>query len=218
MSLRSRLALAAVLLLALFALDAWWALSGMSDAVDHYALVWLRDPGDARTLIVPGWTLQLAIAITSIGGAAIRVPIAVLGVIGLYVSGRRREAIALFVAVASAAAVLPLIKIGFARARPDLIWQLVHEGKPSFPSGHALGAAVTFPLLGLLSTKKGALWIGLGVALLIGLSRVFLGVHWLSDVLGGWLLAAAWVCATLAILGTRPDEPASSVRGASSTG
>jgi undecaprenyl-diphosphatase len=215
--MRRRLGVAAVLLLALFALDAWWALSGMSDAVDHYALVWLRDPGDARTLIVPGWTLQLAIAITSVGGAAIRVPIAVLGAIGLYLSGRRREAIALVLAVASAAAVLPLIKIGFARTRPDLIWQLVHEGKQSFPSGHALGAAVTFPLLGLFAARKGAVWIGIGVALLIGLSRVFLGVHWLSDVLGGWLLGAAWVCATLAILGERSGVPASSGSAASST-
>lgn len=202
-SRRERLTLAAALLLVLFALDAWWALTGRSDRLDQFALVWLRDPGDARTLIVPGWTLHLAIAITNIGGAAIRAPIAVAGAIWLYVVGRRREAIAFGLAAATAAIALPLIKIGFARTRPDLMWQLVEEGKPSFPSGHALGAAVTFPLLGLFTGKRALMWAGIALALLVGLSRVFLGVHWLSDVIGGWLLGAAWICATLALLARR---------------
>jgi undecaprenyl-diphosphatase len=197
---RGRFALAALLLLGLFALDAWAAVSGASDRIDHFALVWLRDPGDARSLIVPRWTLQFAIAITSIGGAAIRAPFAVAGAIWLYWSGRRREAIAFTLAVASAALALPPIKLLFARARPDAIWQLVTENKASFPSGHALGAAVTFPLLGLFSGRRGAMIVGIALALAIGLSRVFLGVHWLSDVVGGWLLGTAWLCATLAVM------------------
>ncbi|QJU57503.1 phosphatase PAP2 family protein [Sphingomonas sp. AP4-R1] len=194
---------AALLLLGLFALDAWAALSGASDRVDHFALMWLRDPGDARSLIVPRWTLQGAILFTDIGGAAIRAPLAVAGAIGLYVSGRRREAIAFTLAVASAAIALPLLKVLFGRARPDAVWQLVTENKASFPSGHALGAAVTFPLLGLFTGRGWALWAGVALALAIGLSRVFLGVHWLSDVAGGWLLGAAWICATLAVMGGR---------------
>jgi undecaprenyl-diphosphatase len=196
------LALAAALLLALFAVDAWWALSGASDAVDRFALVWLRDPVDVRNLRVPGWTLLAAIGITDVGGARIRAPIAVAGAIWLFASGRRREALAFVAAVATAAIALPLLKTGFGRARPDQIWRLVVEDKPSFPSGHALGAAVTFPLLGRLTGRRLWLAAGIAMALLIGLSRVFLGVHWLSDVLGGWLLGAAWVCATLAFLGS----------------
>jgi undecaprenyl-diphosphatase len=200
LSARRRLALAALLLIGLFALDAWAALSGASDRIDHAALVWLRDPGDARSLIVPHWTLQLAIAFTDVGGAAIRAPLAVAGAIWLYGSGRRREAIAFTLAVASAALALPLLKLVFGRARPDLIWQLVTENKASFPSGHALGAAVTFPLLGLFAGRKALFGAGVALALMIGISRVFLGVHWLSDVVGGWLLGAAWVCATLAMM------------------
>jgi undecaprenyl-diphosphatase len=201
-ALRARvwLALVAFLLLGLFALDAWAALSGASDRIDHFALVWLRDPGDARSLVVPHWTLQLAIAITTFGGAAIRAPFAVAGAIWLYASGRRREAIAFTLAVASAALALPPIKLLFARVRPDLIWQLVTEKKASFPSGHALGAAITFPLLGVFSGRAALVVAGIAVALAIGLSRVFLGVHWLSDVVGGWLLGAAWLCATLAVM------------------
>jgi undecaprenyl-diphosphatase len=183
-----------------FALDAWAALSGASDRIDHLALVWLRDPGDARSLIVPHWTLQLAIAFTDIGGAAIRAPIAVAGALWLYATGRRREALAFTLAVASAALALAPIKLLFARARPDAIWQLVTETKASFPSGHALGAAVTFPLLGLFAGRKALFGVGIALALVIGLSRVFLGVHWLSDVAGGWLLGAAWICATLAVM------------------
>lgn len=200
MSLRNRWLVAAALLLALFALDAWWALIGWSDRVDHFALVWLRDPGDARTLIVPQWTLKLALTITAVGGAAIRAPAAVIGAIILYVAGRRREALAFTMAVASAALALPLIKLAGGRARPDLIWQLVTERKMSFPSGHAFGAAVTFPLMGYLSGRRFLAIAGLILALLIGLSRVFLGVHWLSDVIGGWLLGGAWACAAIAFL------------------
>ncbi|WP_293967634.1 phosphatase PAP2 family protein [Sphingomonas sp.] len=203
LSRRGRLIAAAAFLLLLFALDAWTALGGASARIDRFALVWLRDPGDARSLIVPAWTLRAAIAITEIGGATIRAPIAVAAAVWLYVAGRRREAIAFTLAVASAAIALPFIKILFARARPDAMWQLVAEGKQSFPSGHALGAAVTFPLMGLFLRGRGAMLAGVALALAIGLSRVFLGVHWLSDVAGGWLLGAAWACATLALMGTR---------------
>lgn len=204
---RQRLLLGAALLLVLFTLDAWWALSGASDRVDHFALVWLRDPGDARSLIVPRWTLQAAIAFTNIGGGLIRMPIAVAGAVWLYWSGKRREAIAFVAAVASEAIALPIIKIVFGRARPDLIWHLITQDKQSFPSGHAWGAGVTFPLLGLFAGGRAWMWAGIGLAVLIGLSRVFLGVHWLSDVLGGWLLGAAWVCATLAFLRSSPAKP-----------
>lgn len=202
----------AALLLGLFALDAWAALSGASDRIDHFALVWLRDPVDVRSLIVPHWTLQVAILFTDIGGAAIRAPFAVAGAVWLYLSGRRREALAFTLAVASAAIALPLLKLLFGRVRPDVIWQLVMENKASFPSGHALGAAVTFPLLGLFSGRGWALWAGIALALAIGLSRVFLGVHWLSDVAGGWLLGAAWVCATLAVMGGRLKHSSSRPR------
>lgn len=200
---RSRLTLAAILLLVLFGADAWAAISGISGRIDHLALVWLRDPGDARSLVVPRWTLGLAIDITTIGSGPVRGPLAIAGALWLYRAGRRREAIAFTLAVASAAIALPLLKLLFDRARPDALWQLVSEDKASFPSGHALGAAVTFPLLGLFAGRAMGMGLGIALACVIGLSRVFLGVHWLSDVIGGWLLGAAWACATVALLARR---------------
>lgn len=197
-----RLALAAGLLLILFLLDAGWALGGWSHGFDRFALVWLRDPVDVRNLRVPGWTLHAAIGVTEIGSGAIRAPLAVAGAIWLFVVGRRREALVFTLAVASAAAAMPFVKLAFGRARPDAEWQLVRELKLSFPSGHALGAAVTFPLFGLLAGRW-LVWAGVALALAIGLSRVFLGVHWFSDVLGGWLLGAAWVSAAMAVLARR---------------
>nr|WP_239090149.1 phosphatase PAP2 family protein [Marinomonas ostreistagni] len=92
-------------------------------------------------------------------------------------------------------------KYVFARPRPDIVESLTHVYTSSFPSGHAtmsmvcfLGAALVFASL----TKHQALQrllvaVGLLSALLVGLSRIALGVHWPTDILGGWLLGALWV-------------------------
>ncbi|WP_174275302.1 phosphatase PAP2 family protein, partial [Sphingomonas bacterium] len=114
-------------------------------------------------------------------------------------------------AVASGALALPLLKLMFDRPRPDFLWHLVTEKDWSFPSGHAMGSMILYPLLGAIagSTRGRArsCWLaGLGmlVALTIGASRVVLGVHWISDVIGGWLIGLAWLCAVGAI--ARPQR------------
>ena len=100
------------------------------------------------------------------------------------------------------------LKAAFARARPDLVDHLVEVVSPSFPSGHALmSAAVYLTLAGLLGrrgvdapVRRSLFWLAVALVLLIGISRVYLGVHWPSDVLGGWVLGAlwAWGCVRLA--------------------
>lgn len=203
MSRRAALALVAAILLGLFLLDAGLVTAGRTAAIDHAALLWLRDPLDAAQLRVPRWTLGVAIAITTLGNWYVRLPVAALGALLLALRGRRREAAIVAASVALAALALPLLKDLVARSRPDVAVQLVAASHPSFPSGHAFGATVLYPLLGYVAGRRALIGCGIALAVAIGLSRVFLGVHWLSDVAGGWLLGAAWLFATLALVPAR---------------
>ena len=93
-----------------------------------------------------------------------------------------------------------LLKNVFARPRPDLVDHLVAVHSMSFPSGHAMGAAATFLTLGALLARterkkvvRGYIFAVAGLlTLMVGFSRVFLGVHYPTDVLAGWTLGAAW--------------------------
>jgi membrane-associated phospholipid phosphatase len=93
------------------------------------------------------------------------------------------------------------LKIIFERARPDLVPHLDHASSFAFPSGHATSAAVVYLLFAFtVPTKRRGLWLSIGIVLTIltGISRIMLGVHWSSDVLGGWLLGAGFAFAGLA--------------------
>lgn len=95
------------------------------------------------------------------------------------------------------------LKAVLGRARPELWPHLVDVNSASFPSGHALSAATFFPLLahslaGARPTARAALWAAaLAIALWVGVGRLYLGVHWPSDVLAGWALGAAQVAIAL---------------------
>jgi undecaprenyl-diphosphatase len=88
-----------------------------------------------------------------------------------------------------------LIKLGFARVRPDLIEHLDHQTSFSYPSGHVTSAAVVYLLLAWLAPphwRTSAWALAATMILLNGLSRIMLGVHWASDVAGGTMLGAAF--------------------------
>jgi undecaprenyl-diphosphatase len=125
----------------------------------------------------------------------------VAGMAWLLISGWRLEAVALLVSVVGDQVIVSGLKRVFDRARPDQLLALLPATGPSFPSGHTFAAVAFYGALALLAARfvsiRGLRW-GWGAAtlifvLVVGLSRIYLGAHWPSDVLGSWLLGSAWV-------------------------
>jgi undecaprenyl-diphosphatase len=181
---------------------------GRSFAFDRRILLALRDPINPSAPVGPVWVQETARDLTSLGS------IIVLSILTLAVSGylflARKSAAAwlMIVAVLGGIALNDLLKLVFARPRPDLVYQAVRVFTSSFPSGHAeLSAIAYLTIAALLAQTQSSFKIGfyfIAVAalltILIGVSRVYLGVHYPSDVLGGWCIGAAWALVCWAML------------------
>lgn len=162
----------------------------------------LRAPGDPADPLGPPWVEDMTRDFTSLGGASV-LTLLTTGVVGFLLLQRRRAATVLvLVAVLGGWALSLSLKHGFDRPRPHYVPRAIEGLDPSFPSGHALLAAITYLTLGAMLTKIQhrkrvkiylMAWAVL-LTLIIGVSRVYLGVHWPTDVLAGWSLGAAWAC------------------------
>jgi undecaprenyl-diphosphatase len=138
--------------------------------------------------------------VTALGSHVVLIGL-VAGVVGyLLLSARRRTALFVAVAVGSGALLSTVLKIGFARPRPDLVPHAVTVYTASFPSGHAMLSALVYLTLGAMlmrverrrRTRIYLLAFAAVIAAAVGISRVYLGVHWPTDVLGGWCAGAGW--------------------------
>jgi undecaprenyl-diphosphatase len=158
-------------------------------SVDHTILEWINGHGSTALD-------KLFKGLTILGEPTLVTGFAAILAVALYRKGHADRAALALAAIFGSAAIMIILKHAFHRVRPD-IWQpLVHESSFSFPSAHAM-ASLTLALT-LAYTLRGyrhyktIVIILVGYTLLIGFSRLYLGVHYPSDILGGWLAAAIW--------------------------
>lgn len=190
------LALAA---LAGFAELAEHVMEGATQRFDEAVLLWMDTHSSPRLT-------TLALEVTALGSIAAVGLVLFLASVLFWTMGRRYSVLLLWVAVVGGVALNYALKALFSRPRPQLFeWRVPHAGASSFPSGHAMTAAVVYGTLAYLLTRlalgRGArigVWLVLlGVVLLVGASRLYLGVHYPSDVVAGFGAGFAWaaVCA-----------------------
>lgn len=138
------------------------------------------------------------LALTRLGNAAVLIPIVAVCVLWL-LRADRGEAVFVLICAAGAGIGNQLLKLGFARPRPSIPAPLLDLDSFSFPSGHAMGTMGFALALGLVAHRRwprAGRWVRVAVFAIVaavGASRVYLGVHYPTDVLAGWALGAAWV-------------------------
>jgi len=195
-----------VILVFAFVLVANEMLEGDLARFDNSLLMLFRAAGDPATPIGPAWAQEFGRDITALGSFAF-LGILFLATVGyLLLIGRRGLALLVAVAVLGGLALSTALKMGFNRPRPDL-QHAARVFTASFPSGHAMLSAVTFLTLGALLTRISADWrlkayfmsLALFLTVIVGISRVYLGVHYPSDVLAGWCVGGGWAMLCWAI-------------------
>lgn len=173
---------------------------GSTAALDRRILLSLRNPADLSDPIGPPWLEETMRDITGLGSVFTVLFLTCAVAAYLAVSGRRRIGLYVLAAVGSGELVSTVLKVFYQRPRPDLVPHGMEVFTASFPSGHATMSAIAYLTLATLiarvernrRAKALVLALGVGLTLLVGLSRIYLGVHWPSDVLAGWCIGAAW--------------------------
>jgi undecaprenyl-diphosphatase len=140
---------------------------------------------------------------TTLGGHTVAGLVALLASGFLFVARKPAAAMLMLASVCGGMLLNECLKAAFGRARPTLVPHLVEAQSSSFPSGHTMLAAATYlTVAGLLTRvvvrraeRRFILCAGAGITLIVGVSRVYLGVHWPSDVVAGWLIGTAWALA-----------------------
>jgi len=192
-------------------------IDGETRSFDEAVLLAFREEGDRDDPLGPEWVEDLARDVTGVGSIVV-LTFTTLAVTGFFLL-RRKWHLAIYVALAvtTGSIASSLLKSGFDRPRPDLVAHGQHVYSASFPSGHSMLSAVVFLTLGALlagAQKERAmqlyvLGIAVLLALAVGVSRVYLGVHWPTDVLGGWAAGAGWalMCWAVSLRLLQPRRP-----------
>ncbi|MDZ5458772.1 phosphatase PAP2 family protein [Azohydromonas lata] len=188
-----------------------WAFIALSEEVgegelhtlDRAILLAMRNPADPSDPLGPRWFEEFMRDLTGLGGHGV-LGLVLLAVCSyLLLAGLRRTAASVLASSLSGMLLSWLLKGLFDRPRPDLVPHGAYVLSPSFPSGHAMLSALVYLTLAALVARQlphrrlrlHVVCVAVVLTLLVGISRVYLGVHWPSDVLAGWAVGAAWALA-----------------------
>jgi undecaprenyl-diphosphatase len=160
----------------------------------------LRNAEDLTQPIGPTWFKELARDFTALGGYGILSTITLLVTTFLHLERRPARAHFVVVAIVAGYSLSMTLKALIARPRPDIVPWLSHVHSSSFPSGHSMMSAVVYLSLGLMLSdltsrrlvKTFVVVAPLTISALVGLSRVYMGVHYPTDVVAGWWLGISW--------------------------
>ena len=184
----------------LFAALADEVMEGGTHGLDTRILLALRNPVDRALPWGPPWLQETGRDFTALGGVGV-LSLVTLAVVGfLLLDGKRRAAALVAVAVGGGLVLATLLKHGFDRPRPELVPHGAYVYTSSFPSGHSMLSAVAYLTLGALlarlqprrELKIFLIGVAMLLSFLVGVSRVYLGVHWPTDVLAGWTAGGIW--------------------------
>ncbi len=200
-----RLEIRALLALAVLCSAVWMVLKlasevkeGETQGVDRALLLAMRMPGGPHDPRGPRWLQEAARDISALGGFTVLTLVTVASVLLLLIYRRRLQALVFGSTIVLAQIAAEVLKAFVDRPRPDLVSHFDLTYSSSFPSGHSMMSPVVYFTLAVIlaagERRVAARWLVLVGAILlvmaIGVSRVYLGVHWPSDVLAGWTLGS----------------------------
>jgi undecaprenyl-diphosphatase len=201
---REPVVLAALLVLALgtwaFVKLAGEVVEGDTRAFDLWMVRAMRQPDNPAEPIGPRLVRISARDLTGLGGIAV-LALMTAAVCGyLWLDGKHRLMGLVLVATLGSAVILSLMKAVFDRPRPSIVPHLVEEVSQSFPSGHSFMSATVYLTLGALlaagvprrAQKLYVLTVAVVLTVLVGVTRVYLGVHYPTDVIAGWTVGLVW--------------------------
>jgi undecaprenyl-diphosphatase len=183
-----------------FILVAGFVSRGSTDHFDMQILKSFRYSDNLARPIGPGWLFEVMRDITSLGGSTI-VTLITLFVFGYLILQKQYSTLFLVLAAVIGGAIIDLeLKVIFSRIRPQVVPSLIQEISYGFPSGHSMMSTIIYLSLASLIARLQVrrrdkiyiISVAVFLSFMIGISRIYLGVHYPTDVLGGWSLGLAW--------------------------
>lgn len=176
---------------------------GETVSVDEGLLLLLRDPTNLADPHGPSWLEYCMVNFTALGSAPVLILVTLLAAGFLVIRRKTKSAAQLSFTVLTGMLMVNALKLLFARDRPDIVVPLVEVSSASLPSGHAMNSAIVyFTLVAMLVRSQDKLALrnyviaaSVLITVLVGFSRVYLGVHWPTDVIAGWFMGALWAAA-----------------------
>lgn len=204
--------IALAFLLWLFYAMTGWIAAGSIAAIDEKILLAFRLPGNNATPIGPAWLPETVRDISALGSVSVLWLAVFFSTVLLFLSGHRKKSVYVFLTAVAATALSNILKFIYTRPRPDIVPPAAETFTTSFPSAHAMMSAAVYLTIGLVfsrlhqakAVKTFIMLFAAGLTLMIGLTRVYMGVHWPSDVIAGWLCGGIFLLSCHLLLNKSP--------------